>query len=47
VNGSLVGYNAFALSIKAGFEPPKQAFFLIDKSVGKTVVTPIILSEDR
>jgi hypothetical protein len=47
VNGSLVGYSAYALSIKAGFEPPQQAFFLIDKSAGKTVVAPIILKEDR
>lgn len=47
VNGSLVGYSAFALSIKAGFEPPQQAFFLIDKTVGKTLVCPIILTEDR
>ena len=30
-NGSLIGYNAFAVKIKADFEKPKQAFFLIDK----------------
>jgi hypothetical protein len=47
VNGSLVGYSAFALSIKAGYEPPQQAFFLIDKTVGKTLVCPIILTENR
>jgi hypothetical protein len=28
-NGALIGYNAYALSIKADFEKPKQAFFLI------------------
>jgi hypothetical protein len=33
-NGSLIGYNAFALSIKADYEQPKQALFLIDKKRG-------------
>jgi hypothetical protein len=47
VNGSLIGYNAFALSIKASPEPPQQAFFLVDKTYGKTVSCPIILTEDR
>lgn len=43
VNGSLIGYNAFAVFIKAGFEKPKQAFFLIDKKrKTKTVVCPIL-----
>jgi len=40
-NGSLVGFNAYALSIKAEYEQPKQVFFLIDKKRGKTVTTPI------
>lgn len=31
-NGSLIGYNAFAVKIKADYEKPKQAFLLIDKS---------------
>lgn len=30
VNGSLIGYNAFAQQINAGFEPPQQAFCLLD-----------------
>ena len=30
VNGSLIGYGAYALAIKADFEKPKQAFFLIN-----------------
>mgnify|MGYP003149422661 CR=1 FL=1 len=42
-NGSLIGYNAFALSIKADYEKPKQAFFLIDKKRGKSIVAPIWL----
>lgn len=29
-NGSLIGYNAFGVSIKADYEKPKQAFFLIN-----------------
>jgi hypothetical protein len=41
LNGSMIGFNAYAESIKAGFEKPKQTFFLIDKSRGKTVVCPI------
>lgn len=43
VNGSLVGYNAYALSIKAEYEPPRQTFFLLDKVRGKTIVAPIIV----
>jgi len=43
VNGSIIGYNAFALFIKASYEPPKQAFFLINKKyMTKTVMTPIL-----
>lgn len=44
-NGSLIGYNAFALSIKAAWEPPKQALFLLDKRRGKTCVWPILLKK--
>jgi hypothetical protein len=43
-NGSLVGYNDFAVRIKADYERPKQAFFLIDhKRKEKTVCCPIFL----
>jgi hypothetical protein len=41
-NGSMIGWNAFAISCKAGFEVPKQASFLIDKKRGKTIVAPIL-----
>ena len=44
-NGSLIGYNAFALSIKAGFEKPSQTFFLIDRKRGKTCTWPILVSK--
>lgn len=42
-NGSLIGYNAFALSIKADYEPPKQAFFLVDRDRGRTWNAPILV----
>lgn len=41
-NGSLIGYNTFALSIKADYEPPKQTLFLIDKKRGRTCTWPIL-----
>jgi hypothetical protein len=41
-NGSMIGYNAFALSIKADYEPPKQALFLLDKKRGRTCTWPIL-----
>jgi hypothetical protein len=41
-NGSLVGYNAYAMSIKAQFEEPKQGFFLLDKHRGITWFGPIL-----
>jgi hypothetical protein len=43
-NGSLIGYNAYALSIGADFEPPRQTLFLIDKRRGRTATWPILLS---
>jgi len=42
-NSSLIGYNAYALSIKASFEPPAQTFFLLDKKRGRTMTSPILL----
>lgn len=42
-NGSLIGYNAYALSIKADFEKPKQALFLIDKKRGRTCTWPVLV----
>jgi hypothetical protein len=43
LNGSLIGYNAYALSIKADFETPRQMFFLMDSIRGKTLTCPIIV----
>lgn len=42
-NGSLIGYNAYALSIKADFETPRQMFFLMDSTRGKTLTCPIVV----
>jgi hypothetical protein len=43
-NGSLIGYNAYALSIKADYERPQQAFFLVNKKWNaKTISTPIFV----
>ena len=42
-NGCTIGYNAYALSIKAGFEKPSQTFFLVDKKRGKTATWPILV----
>jgi hypothetical protein len=43
-NGSLIGYNAYALSIKASPETPQQAFFLIDKNRNRvTMRAPIFV----
>jgi len=44
-NGSVIGWNEFAVSIKADFEKPKQAFFLVDhKRKEKTSSSHIFLS---
>jgi hypothetical protein len=43
-NGSLVGYNSYAVSIKADYEPPKQTLFMIDKKRGRTCKWPVLLA---
>ena len=42
-NGSLIGYGAYSLAIKAGFEPPQQTYFLLDSKRGRTATWPIFL----
>jgi hypothetical protein len=37
INGSLIGYNPYALSIGAQYEEPAQAFFLMDSKRGVTM----------
>lgn len=42
-NGSLIGYGAYSLAIKAGYEPPQQTYFLMDSKRGRTGTWPIFL----
>lgn len=44
-NGSLVGYNAYALKLKADYEPPRQQFFTIEKDHGLTFPSYIFLDD--
>jgi len=46
INGSIIGYSAYSLFIKAEYEEPKQLFFLIDRDRGKTIVAPILVNKD-
>ena len=43
-NSSLIGYNGFAMSIKADFEQPSQTLFLEDKKRGRTCKWPILFT---
>jgi len=47
INGSLIGYNEFALSIKAKYEPPQQAMFLIDSERGMRQSSRIWVEDER
>lgn len=43
-NGSLIGYNAYALRIKADYEAPSQSLFLVNRKYNaKGVYTPIFV----
>jgi len=45
VNGSLIGWNAYADRLSVDYEPPKQTFFLVDKKRRcRTVTIPIMFS---
>jgi hypothetical protein len=46
-NGSLIGYNAYALSIKADCEVPSQTLFLIDKKRGRTCTWPVLVGDTK
>ena len=41
VNGSLIGYNAYAERIKAVLEAPMQGFFTVNKKYGITNIIPV------
>lgn len=45
LNGSVIGYNAYVMSIKATPEEPQQAFYLLDAKRGKTCKSPIWVRE--
>lgn len=45
VNGSVIGFNAYAMSIKARPEVPQQAFYVLDSKRGKTCKSPIWVRE--
>lgn len=42
-NGSLIGHNGFAVSIKADYEEPRQLLFLMDKKRGRTCTWPVLV----
>lgn len=44
-NGSNIGYNPFALSIKADYEAPAQQLFMIDKKRGRTCTWPVLVGQ--
>lgn len=44
-NGSVIGYSTYATMIKASYEQPRQAFFLVDRDRGKTIVAPVWVEE--
>lgn len=44
-NGSLIGFNEFAMGIKATPERPAQAFYLLDSKRGKTCKTSLWVDE--
>lgn len=47
VNGSLIGYNAYAMSIKAAPEVAQQDFWVLDAERGKTACFPIWVANER
>lgn len=47
INGSLIGYNTFALEIGANYEDPKQAFYLIDSRRGKTMPSSVWVKDSN
>lgn len=47
INGSLIGYNPYALAIGARYEDPKQSFFLLDSKRGKTFPASIWVKDSN
>lgn len=46
VNGSLIGYNEYAMDQGCDFEPPQQMFYVLDSKRGKCLPTPIWVDEE-
>lgn len=46
MSGSLVGFNEFCNGNNFGFEPPQQAYFLVDDKRGITVTSPVHCKDD-
>lgn len=46
-NGSLIGWSTYSVRIKADFEPPRQAFFVVDNKHGKTCTWPIFAEKPQ
>jgi hypothetical protein len=44
-NGSLIGYNAYAVSKGISYERPQQVMFVVEKSRGRTFTIPISFKE--
>ena len=44
-NGSLIGYNSYAVAIKAGYEPPVQGLNIFDTVRGRTYRAPIFVDK--
>jgi hypothetical protein len=42
--GCAVGYNAYALSIKARYQPPTQPFIVVDREYGRVMAEPIFVA---
>lgn len=40
-NGSLIGYSPYALHVKAEYQEPKQAFFLVDEKRGRLAASAL------
>lgn len=41
MNGSLIGYSPFAYHVKAAYEEPQQAFYVLDAKRGRSITAPI------
>lgn len=47
VNGSAIGFDNYALTLKLPYEAPSQTFFLMDKDHKRTVTTPIFINRKK